>query len=1019
MRSGNKKLVVCVKILLLGICLLITTNSICIETIKIGLVGYWKFNEALDKEEVLDSSSKGNDGQIIGDVERVTDGVSGYCLKFNCDDDDSDDGYVHIDINDDELKERLSRHFSVSLWFKSREPEEGSGVLVSKGAYCQSDRSWAFRVKMGFIYPCPHIVLSLIGAKHGLIREDGIRAKTLTFQDKWHHVVVTYSEGKATFYKDGRFAGCKIVEPEFKGNSFGLRIGSYGCNQDDNNPTDAGFLFKGFIDDVRLYNRILFDQEVWAIYLVDKYNAGEPIEDSTGPVPANPDGELLCSASHNRVDLQWDEFVDETAVAGYLIYRDNNLIADVPASATRHSDVNFITFQVRAATNGPLSADYHDNRILKATVDGALQIDGIELNINDIVLIKDQSDNPNQNGIYYVHDCGSSDSKFVLKRIAAFDETSEYIDGTLVITQEGSKWKLDFLGWELSWSEGCDYYYEVVAYDVVGEKSSQSYTKTVRLNPSFMSPLVFPGAEGFGTETAAGRGGHVFKVTDISDVDDGTNTMQGSLSKGVRIHNANSSPMTIVFETHGIIELENALQINKPFLTIAGQTAPSPGITIKGSTLINSHDMLIQHLRFRPGDEMKFKLTDSARDRLRNHDCDIGCEEIADFLELDDFKSALDCIMDWDTKTADEFINDLLDKGVPIPCDNIKHVLRCCGHPLGSSIDGLTINGEDVYNIVIDHCSVSWAIDENIDLNALGVQNVTISNSIISEALQDSYHEGGPHSMGMLIGSDDTDVLVDRVSIVRNLFVHNGDRNPLVLGAGEQRVIVNNMIHNPGTYGMTMHDPDCVVKANMIGNIVVPGPNTTCANTAVRARDLMSGSKLYVWDNYCVNRTIYLPSNDPWTCVLNYAGDCIKSDIITIPINEWDLRVNVYPSDIMGNEISQNVGARPRDRDSVDVRVLGDAQGGGGKIIDSQDEVSGWPRYPSVDPPLIDFTGDGIVDDWADEDGGKGDGMPDAWEDHVGLDKNDITDAAQVTDDGYTNLEKWLHWIARIVEEGI
>ncbi|WP_283657942.1 hypothetical protein [Paenibacillus sp. RC343] len=104
---------------------------------------------------------------------------------------------------------------------------------------------------------------------------------------------------------------------------------------------------------------------------------------------------------------------------------------------------------------------------------------------------------------------------------------------------------------------------------------------------------VFPGAVGYGTDTPAGRGGKVIKVTNLNN--DGPGSFRAALeTKGPRI---------IVFEVGGVINLEKErLELREPYVTIAGQTAPSPGITfIRGGLQIRTHDVLMQHVRFRMG----------------------------------------------------------------------------------------------------------------------------------------------------------------------------------------------------------------------------------------------------------------------------------------------------------------------------------------------------------------------------------------------------------------------------------
>ena len=102
----------------------------------------------------------------------------------------------------------------------------------------------------------------------------------------------------------------------------------------------------------------------------------------------------------------------------------------------------------------------------------------------------------------------------------------------------------------------------------------------------------FPGAQGWAAGTPGGRGGQIVRVTTLAPGG------VGSLADALLV----TGPKIIVFEVGGVIDLMGArYMVQQPFVTIAGQTAPSPGITIiRGGLLIGSHDIVVQHIRVRP-----------------------------------------------------------------------------------------------------------------------------------------------------------------------------------------------------------------------------------------------------------------------------------------------------------------------------------------------------------------------------------------------------------------------------------
>ena len=401
---------------------------------------------------------------------------------------------------------------------------------------------------------------------------------------------------------------------------------------------------------------------------------------------------------------------------------------------------------------------------------------------------------------------------------------------------------------------------------------------------------VFPGAEGFGSETPAGRGGTVYRVTNLNPSGD------GSLRACIQA----SGPRVCVFEVSGNIPIYGELAIMNPYITIAGQTAPSPGITLQGTTLgIHTHDVLVQHIRVRTGDSEQGYSPESR--------------------------------------------------------------------------DGIKVSGEqDVYNVVLDHCSISWGVDENIAVTLPGVSDVTVSNCILSEGLWNSIHPKGGHSMGMLIGYN-----VNNISVIKNLFAHNRGRNPHQSDV-KNTIIVNNIVYNSLYDGPVFSQNNGVQDTKMsaiIGNSHFRGPDSRHAKYMMLVgENVLEPLRLYVDDNECELRT-----EDPWSCVNNDAPDYVIKET-SPPI--WVDSITVMPWDEAYEWVLNYSGARPADRDSVDERTVSTVRNRNGSVINSTADVGGWPELAENYEELVLPTNPNEDDDV----------------------------------NGYTNLEEWLHNYAAIVE---
>jgi hypothetical protein len=386
--------------------------------------------------------------------------------------------------------------------------------------------------------------------------------------------------------------------------------------------------------------------------------------------------------------------------------------------------------------------------------------------------------------------------------------------------------------------------------------------------------LAFPGAVGWAARTPGGRGGRIVKVTTLEA--DGP----GSLHAAIAL----AEPRIVVFEVGGVIDLDRrTLRIESPFVTVAGQTAPSPGITlIEGGIDVATHDVIIQHLKIRPGE---------------------------------------------------------------------------AGRAKGSGWDEDALSTQaGAHDVIVDQCTLTWATDEN--LSASGPRftgatpeewregtshRITFSRNLIAEGLADSTHSKFEHSKGSLIHDNVTGIL-----IYGNLYAHNYERSPLFKG-GVHGAIVNNFIYNPGEralhYNLQVLEWGAVEAENgrmtAVGNVLRGGQSTAADlpflmlggagdldyhgsdNVAVDER----GRPLPMFGRYTTSRARVIEHAEPL---------------------DWPAGLEALPAEEVENWVLANAGARPWDRDAHDVRLLADVAEGRGRIIDSQEEVGGYPKMPET-----------------------------------------------------------------------
>ncbi|MEH6306875.1 polysaccharide lyase [Olivibacter sp. CPCC 100613] len=418
---------------------------------------------------------------------------------------------------------------------------------------------------------------------------------------------------------------------------------------------------------------------------------------------------------------------------------------------------------------------------------------------------------------------------------------------------------------------------------------------------------------------------------------------------------------TVVFNVAGIIRLKTPLIIRAPYITIAGQSAPGDGVCVAGESVWINTHDVV--IRFM---------------RFRRGETWVGRRDDA-------------------------------------------------------------IGGNPVGNIMIDHVSASWGLDENMSMyrhmyndstgkameEKLGTVNITIQNSIFSEAL-DTWN----HAFGSTLGGENC-------TFMRNLWADNAGRNPSIGWNGVFNFannVVFNWVHRSTDGG------DYKALYNIINNYYKPGPLTP-KDSPVGYRIIKpeSGrSKL----SYVVFGRLHVEGNivegnervtkDNWDGGVQIEGkDGNEMSLETAKTYFAKMRydkplpmanISILPTKEAYNYVLENVGATLPKRDPVDTRVIEQVRTG--KISYLKNVELPKTQFEHRRLP-IDSYKQGIITDikqvggypeykgtpYQDRDQ---DGMPDEWETKNGLDPNDASDASKYAANGYTNIENYLNSLVNV-----
>jgi len=316
--------------------------------------------------------------------------------------------------------------------------------------------------------------------------------------------------------------------------------------------------------------------------------------------------------------------------------------------------------------------------------------------------------------------------------------------------------------------------------------------------------------------------------------------------------------------------------------------------------------------------------------------------------------------------------------------------------------DSLTVRAS---NVIIDHCTATWSVDEALSMGTAAFDNVTIQYCIIAQALDQTgyYHgsynpdylPGGPkhHGYGSLWKPRDGTGVIGRMSAHHNLWALNNNRNPAVGTYNTDDIIQldfrNNVLYG-NVYNGYSSGASLRVEMNYVGNYIIAGPDTD-SNWRYRAFDANAPNNCHI---YQLNNLVD-GDRDGKRDGVNIGWSMFTDTYTKAYVPYAFETVNTQSATDAYYTVLEEVGATPWNRDAIDAAIISDVINETGHVIDSQSEVGGWPALDPGTPP--------VDSDW--------DGMPDTWELWYGTDPATADNNGGLGPLAYTNLEQYLQWL--------
>ncbi len=408
--------------------------------------------------------------------------------------------------------------------------------------------------------------------------------------------------------------------------------------------------------------------------------------------------------------------------------------------------------------------------------------------------------------------------------------------------------------------------------------------------------VAFPGAQGFGANTVGGRGGKVYEVTNTSD------SGPGSLRNCVQA----TGPRVCVFRTGGLIVVKTPLVIRNPYITVAGQTAPGGGITIRTATggdvfATQANQVIMRYLSVRPGPGGS------------NHGDQIAYDGVALSNIIFDHMT-YSWGVDSDIETWYRVVNFTLQWSI------ISEALDCSTHPKGCHSKGLMIGG----------------YAGNDGDNTKGSENISLLHNLMA-------HDGERLPLMQICGTAQV--------------INNVSYNPYWTFSHQQ-----DNCYVPASSG------PYISRINWIGNYHKKGPDSTSStDLKVIPADsgvYSAGAQVYVRGNIGPSRpndtlpdSYWVDSGSRKFIVTTPAAApaVTTTDALTAYTSVLNAAGNSKGLDCSGNWYSR--------RDAIDTRIVNSVKNGTGRIIDDPSQVGGWIT-PASGTPCADSDHDGMPDAW-------------------------------------------------------